>query len=135
MHRKKCYTHNYIKHHLPCQIIPDICRYHAQSRRLLVPFDYLYTVFSILWHMKRIAGNSFCTGGNVIHKHHLPHQILRNHRTSSYEINTQLPVLYARVLRKNSSILIIKRYIKRDICKYFMWQMVLPGDKYLATSS
>ena len=29
LHRKKCYTHNYIKHHLPRQIIPDIRRYRA----------------------------------------------------------------------------------------------------------
>ena len=29
LHRKKCCTHNYIKHHLPRQMIPDICRDHA----------------------------------------------------------------------------------------------------------
>ena len=40
LHRTKCYTHNYIKHHLPRQMIPDISRYHALSRQLLVPFDY-----------------------------------------------------------------------------------------------
>ena len=29
LHRKKCYTHNYIKHHLPRQMILDISSYHA----------------------------------------------------------------------------------------------------------
>ena len=38
-------THNYIKHHLSCRIIPGTCRYHAKSRQLNVPFDYQYTGF------------------------------------------------------------------------------------------
>ena len=42
LHRKKCNTHNYIKHHLPRQMIPDICRYPAKSRQILVPFDFHY---------------------------------------------------------------------------------------------
>ena len=42
---------------MPRQIIPDISRYHGSSRQLLVPFDYQYTdFFSILWHIKRVAG-------------------------------------------------------------------------------
>ena len=45
MHWNKMYLHNYIKHHLPGQMIPDICRYRAKSRHILVPFDFHYDLF------------------------------------------------------------------------------------------
>ena len=30
-HRKKCYTHNCIMHHLSLQMAPNICRYHSSA--------------------------------------------------------------------------------------------------------
>ena len=66
-HEKKCYTHNYIKHHLPRQIIPDSCRYQAQSRQLLIPFNYQYIVFSKILAYNQEAGYLFWTGSNLLH--------------------------------------------------------------------
>ena len=66
LHRKNWNAHNYIKHHLPRQMIPDISRYHASSRQLLVPFDYQYTILSKFWDIKRVAEYLFCTGRNGI---------------------------------------------------------------------
>ena len=62
LHRKKCYTHNYIRHHLPRQ---KISRYHAQSRQLLVPFDHQYPFFvKILANRTSSWVFIFCIGGN-----------------------------------------------------------------------
>ena len=49
-------------------MIPDISRYHASSRQLLVPFDYQSTVKQ-LWHIKRDARYLFCTGKTNAHNY------------------------------------------------------------------
>ena len=81
LHKKKCYTHHYNKHHLLRHIIPEICRYQALSRQLLVLFDYQYTVFSpqsmaykksswvFILHRKKCYTHNY-------YKHHQLHHII-----------------------------------------------------------
>ena len=65
LHKKKCYTHNYIKHHLPRQMIPDILdiTLHFVSYLYLLIINIRF-LLSKLWHLKREAGYLFCTGKN-----------------------------------------------------------------------
>ena len=64
-HKKKCYTHDYIKHHLPRQMIPDILdiTLHFVSYLYLLIINIRF-LLSKLWHIKREAGYLFCTGKN-----------------------------------------------------------------------
>ena len=59
-HWKKYYTPNYIKHHLPCQILPDNSRCHSSATRTIW-LSFIYWVFFL---QKRVAGYLFCTGRN-----------------------------------------------------------------------
>ena len=52
---------------MPRQIIPDICRYHAYSHQLLVPFDYQCTVFPKLLAYKTSSCVFILHRRNVVH--------------------------------------------------------------------
>ena len=75
LHGTKCYTHNYIKHHLPRQMISIIC--HVSWYQIFPDttlnfvsytyhFEYQHTVIVKFAHIKRVAVYIFCTGRTII---------------------------------------------------------------------
>ena len=95
LHRKKCNTHNNMKHHLPRQMIPDIT---FNFVSYLYLFDYLYPVFDKILGYKTsswafILHRKKCNTHNHI-KHHLPGHPFQVNDQFCYKYDWSIPVLY-----------------------------------------